>query len=203
MTRCFVLFLLLASASAPAALGAQRARALAESLAATPRARRASWLSDRRPVGVGDLLTVVVDEHVDASESARANASKQRNQQGQLSAQTSATGAATRFGFSTGLNHTSQAQGDAARHGDLTAVLTVRVMSVEPNGALHIEGQRTVIVDRRQQLVRLKGIVRPDDVSPTNDVPSARVGDVTIEYQGKNLNPKSSIFGRILGMLWP
>ena len=185
------------------ALSAQRKAPAADTVAPAPHIRRASWLSDRRPVGVGDLLTVDVDEHMDASETSTENASAQRMQQNQLSAQTSATGATKSFGFSTGANRNSQNEGDAARHGDLTAVLTVRVVSIEPNGALHVEGVHTVVVDGRQQVVKLKGTIRPDDVTPTNEVPSSRIADVTIEYKGKNVNPKSGLFGRILGMLWP
>jgi flagellar L-ring protein precursor FlgH len=165
---------------------------------------RGSWLSDRLPLRVGDLLTIVVDEQTAASEKVRNVVSNNRSLQAQIGANVDS---AIRLGpsksFSTGLNNSSNDQGEAGRQGNLTAVLTVRVTGIDPNGVATIEGGKSVTVDGRLQEVRLKGAVRPEDVTPQNLVSSNRIADAVISYKGKKMGPRTGIIGKILSILWP
>ena len=170
---------------------------------AAPPLPRASWLSDRRPLRPGDLLTVFVDERVSASERNATKANSTRSQGGDLNLTTSPTQSFTPKGFDIGYSAKSDQNGQADRSQGLAAVLSVRVISIEPSGAAKIEGKRTVAVDGRKQEIILTGLVRPEDVSSSNTLPSSRIADASITYKGKNIGPKSGIFGKILGMLWP
>ncbi|NOT09141.1 MAG: flagellar basal body L-ring protein FlgH [Gemmatimonadales bacterium] len=164
---------------------------------------RASWLSDRRSLRAGDILTVIVDERVSASErdAKRANASRQQG--GDLSITTSPTQTFTPKGFGIGYQGKSDNHGEADRRQDLSTVLSVRVLAVEAGGIARIEGRRTVAVDGRNQEIVLQGRVRAEDVSSSNTLLSSRIADAVITYKGKSIGPKSGIFGKILGMLWP
>jgi flagellar L-ring protein precursor FlgH len=77
------------------------------------------------------------------------------------------------------------------------------VVQIEPNGVAHIEGEKVVTVDGRDQEVKLAGFVRPEDVSSTNLVLSSRIVGATISYDGDNVGPKRGILGKILGIFWP
>jgi len=101
------------------------------------------------------------------------------------------------------MTNDSRDQGESQRTGDLTAVLTVKVTKVEPNGVLDVEGGRKVTVDGRLQDLALKGAIRSDDVLPGNIVQSSRVSDAVITYKGKAIGPRTGIAGKFLGMLWP
>ena len=197
----------------PAALGAQapasgqpagQAPATPPPATTGPSYTRASWLSDRLPLRVGDLLTVVVDEQTAASERVHSVAQANRSQRARLGI---SVDSAVRLGpakdFSTSMENSSNDQGDAGRQGNLTAVLSVRVTAIDAGGLATIEGGKTVTVDGRLQEVKLKGIIRPEDVSARNLVSSSRIADAVVSYKGKKIGPRAGILGKILSILWP
>jgi flagellar L-ring protein precursor FlgH len=165
---------------------------------------RAAWLSDRLPLRVGDLLTVVVDEQTAASERVSTNATADRAQRARLGI---SVDSAVRLGpakdFSTAHNSSSRDVGESGREGELTAVLSVRVVDIDASGVATIEGSKSVTVDGRLQQVKLKGVVRPEDVSAANLVSSTRIADAVITYKGKKIGPRTGILGKILSILWP
>lgn len=168
---------------------------------ATARRSRASWTSDRVTLRAGDLLTVVVDEQTAARERVSRVAVGNRQQRADLRTHMGAT--QNQYAFGTGMNTDSRDVGEANRIGDLTAVLSVRVDSLTENGLAAISGSKKVTVDGRLQEITLKGVIRPQDVSGSNEILSSRVADVVITYKGKTIGPRMGIIGKILGMLWP
>jgi flagellar L-ring protein precursor FlgH len=165
---------------------------------------RLSWTSDRMPLRVGDLLTVVVDEATAASERVSRVATGDRALRADLNAGVGAdviVGPAKSFG--SGFKSNSRDVGEAGRQGDLTAVLTVQVTGIEGDGTIRIEGKKKVTVDGSVQDLTLKGLVRSQDVSQTNCVLSNRVANAEITYKGKKIAPTMGIVGRFLAMLWP
>ena len=170
--------------------------------AAAAPAPRASWLSDRRAIVVGDVLTIIVDEQTLATERNNRNATSNRGQSAGLNVATGPT-PATSMAFTTGLNQSSTQTGTTDRQGRLSATVTVRVTEVEESGALVILGSREVTVDGRKQLMTLRGVIRPEDVSPQNVVQSSRVANAAIAYSGNGLSPRRGIIGGILRMFWP
>jgi flagellar L-ring protein precursor FlgH len=162
---------------------------------------RAAWITDRMPLRVGDLLTIVVDEQTAASEHVSKVATGNRAQNNQLRATINDSN--TNANIVHGVDNSSRDVGDANRTGDFTAVLTVRITAIEPNGIATIEGSKTVNVDGRLQQISLKGAIRPEDVSTSNLVASNRIADAVITYKGKKIGPRTGIIGKFLGLLWP
>jgi flagellar L-ring protein precursor FlgH len=154
---------------------------------------------------VGDLLTVVVDEQTAARERVSTVATGNRDLQARMNA--GLTDDDIRLGpqkgFGTGMQNNSRDVGEANRVGDLTAVLTVRVASVEAPGVYRIEGKKSVVVDGRTQDIALTGLVRSEDVTAGHTVVSGRIAEAVITYKGKKIGPRTGIVGKILGMLWP
>jgi flagellar L-ring protein precursor FlgH len=165
---------------------------------------RAAWFSDRLPLRVGDILTVVIDEQAAANERVSTTASADRSQRARLGI---GVDSAVRLGpakdFSTSMTAASRDVGESGRQGNLNAVLTVRVTGLDPTGAAEIEGGKLVTIDGRKQEVRLKGVVRPEDVTASNLVSSSRVADAVITYKGKKIGPRSGILGKLLAIFWP
>ncbi len=178
-----------ADATAPADTGAR---------IVTP---RASWLSDRMPLRPGDLLTIVVDERTAARERVSKLARGDRLMRGSI--RTDINASPKSYGIASEMDQDSRDLGEANRYGDLTAVLTVRVMAIEATGVARIQGSKKVTVDGRLQEITLQGAVRPQDVRPTRTVLSERVADAVITYKGKKIGPRSGIIGGILSLLWP
>ena len=164
-------------------------------------APRASWLSDRMPLRPGDLITVVVDEQTAANERVSRVADGNRSMNMRLHAQLPSS--TKDMGVQSGMLSNSRDVGESGHSGDLTAVLTVTVTSVEPRGTLHVNGARKVTVDGRPQTITLEGLVRAEDVDGSNRVLSSRIAGAEITYKGGKIGPRTGIMGKILGMLWP
>ncbi len=162
---------------------------------------RAAWLGDRTSLHVGDILTVIVDEQTAAHEHVGRTATGDRSTRASLNALINTS--SNQANITTGLTNDSKDGGDTQRQGDLTAVLTVTVTNVAPNGVAHIEGTKKVVVDGRSQDVSLKGAVREQDVLAGNQVRSDHIADAVITYKGKDIGPRKSLFGKLLGALWP
>ncbi len=165
---------------------------------------RASWYSDRLPLRVGDIVTIVVDEQTSASERVTTTATTSRLLHSQLGLNVDS---ALRIGpskeFKTGLDNSSNDDGSANRQGNLTSVLSARIVSIEASGVAKIEASKSVTVDGRLQEVKISGLIRPEDVSPSNAVSSNRIAEAVISYKGKKIGPRSGILGKILSILWP
>jgi len=170
----------------------------------TPPPVRLSWTSDRQPVRVGDILTVVIEEEASARERTGKTATADRGMAMSLG---NGVPAAILFGpqkgFATSLGSSSRDRGEALRSGDLSAVLTVRVTELEPTGAARIVGTKKVVVDGRTQEFSLSGVVRPEDITASNVVFSSRVAEAEIVYKGKKIKPRSGILGKLLSIFWP
>ena len=185
------------------------ADAPADTVAAPPppvriRAPRASWLTDRLPLRVGDLVTVVVDERTAARENVRDERVGNRSQRADLNA---GIGEDVRVGpaktFGTGMQGSSKENGTADRNSGFTTVITVRVTALEANGIAKIQGSKKVTLDGRAQDVTLTGTIRAEDVDALNRVSSDAIADAQLTWKGKKLAPKTGILGSILGILWP
>ena len=193
-------FLRLVVLVVPGAVAAQAATVPPPADAASAAVGRLSWTSDRLPLRVGDLLTIVVDENTVAAERQSTVANNTRSQNAALDA---VPAPADLRNVGIGYDARSNQTGRAERAGSLVSVLSVRVTALEANGVARIEGQKIVVVDGRRQEVLLTGLVRSEDVSSSNAILSSRVADAEITYKGKKIGPSTGIFGKILGLLWP
>ena len=63
--------------------------------------------------------------------------------------------------------------------------ITATVVDRLPNGNLVIEGTRNIKVNEEKQELVLRGVVRPEDISPQNTVLSTQIADVEMFYKGK------------------
>jgi flagellar L-ring protein precursor FlgH len=84
--------------------------------------------------------------------------------------------------------------------------VTVKVVAVEPNGNLIVEGFRRRVVTGEERLVRITGYVRPYDVTPLNTVESHLVGNFNVSYIGRGQETNtltSGWFGRVGNRIWP
>lgn len=65
--------------------------------------------------------------------------------------------------------------------------MTVEVTGVLPNGNLAVQGQKEILVNSEKQVITVRGIIRPDDLSATNSIPSDRVARMEILVNGKGV----------------
>lgn len=135
--------------------------------------------ADRRAHQVGDTLTVLV------TETARATASANTDASGGVQLGANAQYRNISHNYALGLNGDDAGQGNTTRAGSLQAQLAVRVIAIENDGMLRIHGEQSVEINGEKQQFVLAGLVRPEDISPTNTILSNRISEADIHYTGK------------------
>ena len=133
---------------------------------------------------VGDPLTIVLTERTAASKSA---ASK-LDSGGGFGIAPPSTGPLSLFkpsdaSISGKRNYGGTGTADQAN--SLSGEVSVTVAAVYPNGTMLVQGQKRLTLNRGDEFVRIRGLVRTVDVDAYNRVPSTRVADADISYTGK------------------
>lgn len=96
--------------------------------------------------------------------------------------------------------------GTTQQSGVLSTRLAAYVKKVYPNGNLLIEAVRYIRMNEAGHKIILRGIVRPEDIGPDNSVPSSRIANLEIIYNGKGYMVDASSpgwFTRLLAKIWP
>ena len=75
--------------------------------------------------------------------------------------------------------------GTADQSNALSGEVSVTVAEVFPNGTMLVQGQKRVTLNRGDEFVQIKGIIRIADIDANNRVASTRVADAQIAYTGK------------------
>lgn len=160
-----------------------------------------SIFSDTKASKVGDLVTIIIVERTQASQSTEVTTGKD---------------ASTELGPGLGILDfipLAKVGGSAGRTvggknqqgGSLSARMTSRVVEVLPNGNLVIEGTQSLIVNNETQEITVRGVIRPQDIEPDNTILSTYIADATISYQGSGIlgaQDKPGILTRILNWIF-
>ncbi|MEQ1856946.1 MAG: flagellar basal body L-ring protein FlgH [Longimicrobiales bacterium] len=159
------------------------------------------WLADGRRFQVGDLLTVVVDEFTTAS--ADRSTTELQDRTADAGGSFSVNRQGTDGSLQTFLGTESTRQGRDLRQDRLTSEVSVRVTAIEPNGALRVEGSKTLAIDDHEQQVTVRGFVRPQDITALNTVESWRIAEAEVLYStdGTLGNTEKSMLMRLLGWI--
>ncbi|SAK39093.1 flagellar basal body L-ring protein [Caballeronia catudaia] len=141
---------------------------------------------DQRPRNVGDILTIVISENVNATKSSAANTN--RNGTGAFQVPT-VPGIFGGLFNNTNLSATGAnkftAAGGASAANTFSGTLTVTVTDVLSNGNLMVSGEKQMLINQGNEFVRFSGVVNPTTISGTNTVFSTQVADAKIEYSAK------------------
>lgn len=105
-----------------------------------------------------------------------------------------------------GLGMSFDGKGSSDRDGHVKAYVSAMVVKVLPNENLFIQGKREIKVNNETQYIALSGIIRPEDISPNNEIPSSYVANAKITYSG--IGPladkqRPGWLGRIVDYVWP
>ncbi len=97
-------------------------------------------------------------------------------------------------------------EGTSNRNGHVKAYISAVVVNVLPNGNLLINGKREIKVNNEVQYITISGIIRPEDISSTNEISSAYVANARIAYSGVGVisdKQKPGWLGRVIDHVWP
>lgn len=138
---------------------------------------------------VDDLVTILVAERATAAAKGTTKTGRKSSAQYSVSALAGtvrAGGPWANLANASG-GYDLDGQGATTRESALTTTLSARVTNVLPNGYLVVEGVKNVTVNSENQVVTVRGIVRPADLTPANTVRSERLAQLEVRINGKGV----------------
>lgn len=172
---------------------------------------------DRRARKVGDIVTVRIVEDPEAKLNATTKTSRKSSADAKLkflgymkaladknSRLAQNPGSDSLLQGELGLSH--EGKGSSDRDGHVKAYISAVIVKVLPNEQLYINGKREIKVNSETQYITLTGVIRPEDISPSNEISSTYVANARITYSG--IGPladkqKPGWLGRVLDHVWP
>lgn len=174
----------------------------------SPGSRYLDLAADLRGRRVGDIITIRVEERASAVSSGSVNTGRASSVQSGLSAAGGITRAAGPIAnlVKGGTNTSLKGQGITTRGTTLTATLSALVTQVLPNGNLVIAGSKNVGVNSENQILLVRGMIRPIDLDTQNSVSSDRIAQMELQVNGKGIVADSVkrpfiLYRLILGLL--
>lgn len=141
---------------------------------------------DTKPRGIGDIVTVLLEEKTQAKKSASSDLDKSTD----MSMDPLALGGqpltigdrdlsyevsnANKFAGSTSADQSNSIKGS----------ISVEVIDVLANGNLLVRGEKWLTLNTGDEYIRVSGTVRPDDISQENTIASTRIANARIQYSG-------------------
>ena len=157
--------------------------------------------ADHKAHNIGDTLTIII------SESSSTNTTKSMSN-GKSGSNSLGAGAGI-FSFlaqaSAKQSDSFKANGSSKDTNSVNGKITVTVVDVKPNGNMLVEGTQSIWQNKDEHKITLNGVVRPDDVTYDNTVPSYLVADATLKFDGKgplNAKQRQGILTQILNILF-
>jgi len=151
-----------------------------------------SMFADKRARAVGDIITILVQESNSASKENSTKTSKSSSVDAGLDTIFYSPAVSKLFtkggempAIKFGGSQSFDGGGKINNSERITARIAVRVVDVQPNGNLIIEGRRETFVSGEKQEAILRGIVRGEDIAANNTVISYNVSDASIKFISK------------------
>jgi flagellar L-ring protein precursor FlgH len=155
-----------------------------------------SLFSDRRAHVPGDVLTVLVSEVASVNTSAQTRLNKGESASANLLQRDGEMQLAN-----VGFDSAFAGGGRMERSGTLLARLSLHVDALDANGNLLVSGDQYIVINNEKQKIRVSGVVRPDDITADNTIPSWRMASTNIELLGHGILSKKASPGILTWLL--
>jgi flagellar L-ring protein FlgH len=161
--------------------------------------------SDHRAVRADDILTVLIVESAKAGSESKTKTSKESSMGVAADGGSGALGFLPSFGANGSSKVGFDGKGGTSREGSLVATVSARVVKVLDNGNLVIEGNKVVEINDEKEMIKLTGVVRPQDIQTNNIIYSSSIADAQITYAGKgvaNTGQRPGILARFVNWIF-
>ncbi|HWE87544.1 MAG TPA: flagellar basal body L-ring protein FlgH [Terracidiphilus sp.] len=145
--------------------------------------------TDVKAFRVHDVVQIVVSESLAASTDGQVKNTRASNASSGLTSLFGALKSSNTLQNLVGQNSASglTAQGQSTTNSSLVTTFGAEVVDVLPNGMLVVQATRQLTFSQQTQLIKLRGLVRPEDVSAQNQVQSTAMTDLELEVTGKGI----------------
>jgi flagellar L-ring protein precursor FlgH len=152
--------------------------------------------SDTKAKKVNDIVTILITEQISQSSQASKKLTEANSDAGGLF-DASVSGGVNIGGRKYGLGKTGfslnmpsmnssrsfQGSGSTQRKEQFQTTITARIVKILANGNYYIYGTREIFVDGQKQVIKISGVIRPEDISPDNTIDSKYIADAKIAYE--------------------
>jgi flagellar L-ring protein precursor FlgH len=173
--------------------------------------------SDRKAMNPNDIVTVIIGESLTQTSQANKSLSKDNSSNlgggvitgtpgAPLSTVTDTINKFTNIGFETQSGSSFSGTGSNSRNESFTTTISARIIKVMNNGNYFIEGSRELLLNGEKQLIQISGVIRPYDISQSNQIDSKYIADAKIHYstQGDIHKAAQKPWGsKLMESVWP
>jgi flagellar L-ring protein precursor FlgH len=150
---------------------------------------------DHRARTIGDLLTININEKINASKQASSTAAR-TGAMDFVVPDAQIGGRGIKGGsLSANSKNDFEGKGDSAAKNVFTGAITVTVIDVLQNGNLVVSGEKQIGINQGSEFVRLSGVVDPRFILAGNVVSSTQVADARLEYRGAGYIDEAQTLG--------
>jgi flagellar L-ring protein precursor FlgH len=155
----------------------------------SPDGRLVRLATDAKAFRLHDVVSVVVTESLAASTDGQVKNSRASSANSGLTSLFGALKSSNSLENLVGATASSglTAQGQSTTNSSLATTFGAEVVDVLPNGMLVVQATRQLTFSEQTQLIKLRGLVRPEDVSNQNQVLSTAMTDLELEVTGKGI----------------
>ena len=155
----------------------------------SPEGRLVRLGTDAKAVRLHDVVSIVVTESLAASTDGQVKNTRASNANASVTSLFGALKASNALQNLVGMTAASglSAQGQSTTNSSLATTFGGEVVDVLPNGMLVVQATRQLTFSQQTQLIKLRGLVRPEDVSAQNQVLSTAMTDLELEVTGKGI----------------
>lgn len=145
-----------------------------------------SLFEDRRANRIGDIVTVVLNERTVSKKKAETEISKDAGvnfNEGLVLGDLLSMGD---YSLETNVsqNRAFTGESESDQSNSLLGSIAVTVADILPNGLLVVRGEKWMTLTSGEEFIRIKGLLRPEDIGADNSVASTKLADARITYSG-------------------
>ncbi|MGF1738425.1 flagellar basal body L-ring protein FlgH [Photobacterium satsumensis] len=140
--------------------------------------------NDSRPTGLGDIVTVMLEENTQARKSASSDLGKSTDMNMQPIMLGGRPVNIGKYDLSYALTNDNSFSGSLSsdQSNSFSGSVSVEVIEVLPNGNLLVRGEKWLTLNSGDEYIRVSGTIRPDDIDSENSIPSTRISNARIQY---------------------
>jgi flagellar L-ring protein precursor FlgH len=155
----------------------------------SPEGRLVRLATDAKAFRLHDVVSIVVSENLAASTDGQIKNSRASNASSSVTALFGTLKPSNNLQHLLNQNSASglTAQGQSTTNSSLVTTFGAEVVDVLPNGMLVVQATRQLTFSQQTQLIKLRGLIRPEDVSAQNQVLSTAMTDLELEVTGKGI----------------
>ena len=155
----------------------------------SPEGRLVRLGTDAKAARIHDVISIVVTETLAASTDGQVKNVRASNAKSSVSSLLGALKPSNSLSNLVNQNSSSglTAQGQSTTNSSVSTTFGGEVVDVLPNGMLVVQATRQLTFSQQTQVIKLRGLVRPEDVSAQNQVLSTAMTDLELEVTGRGI----------------